>query len=184
MTLQDLSAIGEVIGSIAVVISLIYLAYQIRQSSRQMEMNSRQLEASMYHATNDSFYRWYSLLAQDAALAALWRRALTEETILSDDEAVRVNSLVSMLFLSYENNFQQLRIGAINRDTLQIARSNILSLMSSPVVQMWWKRQGERILTPEFRLAIESLVADGRVDREKTRRNAATATVSISPAGT
>jgi hypothetical protein len=181
VNLQDLGAIGEFVGSIAVVISLIYVAHQIRQSSRQLEQNSRHIEASMYHATNDAFIRWYALLAQDASLAALWRRALADETTLTEEETVRVHSLVAMLFLSYENNFQQFRLGAVKRDTLEISGSNILALMSRPVVQLWWKRQGTRTLTPEFQQAIDSLVAKGRVIKERSGRDATTGTVPISP---
>jgi len=181
MDLQDLGAIGEVVGAIAVVVSLIYVAHQIRQSSRQIEQNSRHIEASMYHATNDSFYRWFAMLAQDASLAALWRRALADETTLTEDEMVRVNSLVAMLFLSYENNFQQLRLGVIERDTLEIARSNISVLMSRPVVQACWNRQGRRTLTPEFLLAIETLVADDRVARDGAEHGAAAATAAPGP---
>jgi len=158
MSLQDLGAIGEAVGGIAVMVSLIYVAYQIRQSSRQIEQNSRHLEASMYHATNDAFYRWFALLAQDEELAALWRRALHGET-LNRDEKTRVHSLLAMLFLSYENNFQQLLLGAVKRNTLEISRSEIARLMSTAVVRAWWNRQGRGALTPEFRRAIESLVS-------------------------
>ena len=41
MTLEDLANFGEVIGAIAVVISLVYLAIQIRQNSTQISENSR-----------------------------------------------------------------------------------------------------------------------------------------------
>jgi hypothetical protein len=41
MTLEDLANFGEVIGSVAVVISVVYLAIQIRQNSTQINENSR-----------------------------------------------------------------------------------------------------------------------------------------------
>jgi len=64
MTLQDLGAIGELVGGLAVVLSLVYVAFQVRQNSRQIEQNSRHLEASMYFASGDAFARWWSLLVQ------------------------------------------------------------------------------------------------------------------------
>jgi hypothetical protein len=36
MSIQDWAAIGEIVGSIAIVITLVYLAAQIRQNSTQM----------------------------------------------------------------------------------------------------------------------------------------------------
>jgi hypothetical protein len=172
MSLQDLGAIGEVVGGIAVVVSLVYVAYQVRQSTRQIEQNSRHLEASMYHATNDAFFRWFALLAQDAGLAALWNRALAGET-LSHDETTRVNSLIAMLFTCYENNFQQIRFGAMTRDTLEIARHDLSRLMSRPVIQTWWKRHGLGTLTPEFRQAVESLVSKVNSAKDAAQQDAA-----------
>lgn len=173
MSLQDLGAIGEVVGAIAVVVSLIYVAYQVRHSARQIELNSRQLEASIYYSSNDAFFRWFALLAQDATLADLWTRALSDET-LSQEETLRVNSLILMLLLCYENNFQQLRLGAIGRNTLEIARNDISRLMSRPVVQTWWKRHGPAALTPEFRQAIESLVSAMESAKDAAQQDAAT----------
>ncbi len=41
MTLQDWGAIGEVVGALAVVVTLIYLAKQIRQNTHAMEEGRR-----------------------------------------------------------------------------------------------------------------------------------------------
>ena len=48
MTLSDLGSIGEFVSSLAVVVSLIYVAIQIRQNSREVRLASRQraLESS------------------------------------------------------------------------------------------------------------------------------------------
>lgn len=159
MTLQDLGALGEVVGGFAVVVSLVYVAYQIRQSSRQIELNSRHVRAAMYHATNDSFFRWFSLLAQDQEVADLWLRGFRGET-LSPDERVRYHALVSMLFFAYEGNFEQLKLGTIQRDTLRIAGPDIARLLGRPAVKSWWERQAPTSLTPEFREAIAVLVAE------------------------
>jgi len=74
MTVQDLGSMGEMVGGLGVVLSLIYVAYQIRQ-------NSRHIEASMYHATNDNFYQWFAQFAQDAEVSSLWLRGLGGEPL-------------------------------------------------------------------------------------------------------
>jgi len=72
-----------------------------------------------------------------------------------------------MLFLAYENNFEQLKLGSIRRNSFEIGRHNIAALMAQPVVREWWNGQGAATLTPEFRRAIEELVVreDTRIDR-------------------
>jgi len=43
MTIQDWGAIGELVGGVAVIVTLIYLALQVRQNTRQF---SRSVEAT------------------------------------------------------------------------------------------------------------------------------------------
>lgn len=154
MTLQDVGALGEAIGAIAVVVSLIYVAYQIRQSSHQLELNSRNIQASMYHATNDNFFRWFSLLAQDQELAGLWLRALQGEP-LPPEERTRFNALAATLFLAYESNFEQLRLGTLGRNSLALSAPQIARMFASPHVGQWWQRHAPTTLTPEFRAEVE-----------------------------
>lgn len=175
MTLQDLGAIGETVGGIAVVVSLVYVAFQIRQNSRQIEQNSRHLEASMYYATNDAFYRWFAMLAGDENLAALWRRVVAGETLEHEDRT-RAHALLTMLFLSYENNFQQFRIGAVKRDALDVASSPLRALLSRQEVRAWWVKEAPRTLTPEFRREIEALLAEADSGRDEPRHAASART--------
>jgi hypothetical protein len=54
MTLQDWGAIGEVIGAIAVVASLIYLAKQISQNTRSMNESRKLALAQTYQMRSDA----------------------------------------------------------------------------------------------------------------------------------
>ena len=47
-TIQDLGAIGEFVGAIGVVPTLIYLAYQIRQNTFQLEQNTLTARAAAF----------------------------------------------------------------------------------------------------------------------------------------
>jgi hypothetical protein len=54
MTLQDWGSIGEVVGALAVVITLIYLAKQIRQNTHAMEEARRLALAQTYQMRSDA----------------------------------------------------------------------------------------------------------------------------------
>jgi len=54
MSLQDWGAIGEVIGALAVVVTLIYLAKQIRQNTHAMEEARRLALAQTYQMRSDA----------------------------------------------------------------------------------------------------------------------------------
>ena len=159
MTLQDLGALGEVIGAVAVVVSLVYVAHQIRQSSSQIELNSRHIQASMYHETNVGFVRWMSMLAQDESLANIWYRGIREGE-LTPEETLRFNFALAALMVNYEGNFEQLKLGTIERDTLKISGRTIIRALSSPMGRVWWSREAPTVLTSEFRAAVDELLVD------------------------
>ena len=150
-------ALGEVVGGLAVVFSLVYVAFQVRQNSRLIDQNSRQLEASMYYASGEGFNRWWSLLIQDPEVAALWRRGLDGDS-LTPEEALRFRSMAMMLFTTLENNFHQLQLGSHNRNTLEISRSSWTRLLNSPGGRAWWEREARRSFTPPFVDAVEALL--------------------------
>ncbi len=124
MTLQDLGAIGELVGGLAVVLSLVYVAFQIRQNSRQIEQNSHHLEASMYHASGEAFTRWWSLLVQDEGLSGIWNSGVAGKTQSSTDR-LRFYGMAMILFTAFENNFHQEKLGSHHRGTLEISRPTI-----------------------------------------------------------
>ena len=62
---EALGALAELTAAAGVIASLIYLASQIRQSSRH-------IEASLYQSANDAFIHWYTQLAGNPELASIW----------------------------------------------------------------------------------------------------------------
>ena len=62
MTLNDLANLGQIIGAVAVVVSLIYVALQIRQ-------NTNAVRSAAAQVVHEHFASWYHLLANDAELS-------------------------------------------------------------------------------------------------------------------
>jgi hypothetical protein len=158
MNWEAIGAIGDFVGGLAVVFTLIYIAFQVRQNSKQMDQNSRALAASTHYAAGEGFNKWFALIAQDEALANLWRQGLAGET-LNPADRLRFRSMATMLFTTLENNFHQFQLGSHSRNTLQIGKRGWVSLLSSPGGSYWWKKQGRQSFTPEFVEAIETIVA-------------------------
>jgi len=52
MTISELGSIGEFVGAIGVVITLIYLAFQIRQNTTQLKQNISMAKAAAVNNSN------------------------------------------------------------------------------------------------------------------------------------
>ena len=79
MDIQDLGAIGELIGSIAVVVTLIYLAQQIRQNTRQLHVSNSQNSV-------ENHYNLVTPLAMDKEFLKKWKKAGSHFDELDEDE--------------------------------------------------------------------------------------------------
>ena len=82
MTLDDLGNIGEFVGAVGVVVSLIYLAVQIRR-------NTRSVRASTFQEAVRDVAILSDLLATDAELSRIWSSGLQDLDALKPDERVR-----------------------------------------------------------------------------------------------
>ena len=69
MTLDDLGNLGELVGALAVIVSVAYLAIQIRQ-------NTRSLRASAFHNLSNSVANFLGTVAHDSELSSLFMRGL------------------------------------------------------------------------------------------------------------
>ena len=70
MTIQDWGAIGELAGGVAVIVTLIYLALQIRQNTRAIRLGTG-------YAVTEEFRDMFALIAGQSSLAELTLSART-----------------------------------------------------------------------------------------------------------
>ncbi|MEN8185189.1 MAG: hypothetical protein ABFS46_21915 [Myxococcota bacterium] len=159
MSWEAFGALGEVVGGIAAVILLAYIAYQIRQNSRMLEQNARATQAATYQANGEFWARAWALLAQDPSLARIWRLGRDGEE-LDDDEIVRFESLLNVMFASLDDAYSQATLGTYDVDILKLGGSAIAELLSSPLALRWWQRDRHRFYRPEFHSAVEHLLGD------------------------
>lgn len=87
MNWDAIGAVGEILGALAVFVSLIYLATQTKQ-------NARALKSASSHQIRESISDLSLVLAQDPALNSLLLRATSEETDFTKEELARYNFFV------------------------------------------------------------------------------------------
>jgi hypothetical protein len=71
---EAIGAFAELLAAIGVIVSLVYLASQIRHSREQMRQNTRAVEAQVSWAHWDSIYKVYHARVQDPDLITLLQK--------------------------------------------------------------------------------------------------------------
>ena len=150
MTLANLGNLGEFVGAIGVVVSLIYLAVQIRQ-------NTKSVRSSTHHASfvagND-----VHLAFAEAGAAQIIIKAGRSYDDLTLDEKFRFRMLMRALFSFEEDVYLQFQEGLIDRP-FGDARVRVLTeALSEPGIHDWWTRN-RHLYTTSFQGAIGELLA-------------------------
>ncbi len=130
MTIEQLGSIGEIIGAIATVATLGYLAIQIRQSSRvalaQAEREINNLGVTL-------------AVSQDPDLARLYRAGCADFAGLSADEQVRFSFLMSNLFSNYQSHLACHDKGLLPEERRNTTIGTIRFMVRQPGVRTWWE---------------------------------------------
>jgi hypothetical protein len=127
MTIEQLGNLGDFLAAIATIITLIYLAYQIRQ-------NTTLLRLSEIRGQQDDADRWRSLLIQSKEVASVYRRGSLEPESLDDDDRLRFRMLQDQLFFGWQAVYTQ------NPSNPRLVPRFIKSTIINPGGKLYWQK--------------------------------------------
>ncbi len=130
MTIMELGAVGEFVGAIAVVVTLIYLSIQMRQNTNAIGLNTAQ-------AVTEELQGMFSLTASNQELAEMLVKAAGGSE-LQGAERMRYYSFTHNLVRVYENAFLQLRSDVIDQARWAGMTRMMIDYTSMAGFQSYW----------------------------------------------
>jgi hypothetical protein len=129
---EAISAIGQLVGALAVVISLIYLANQVRS-------NARETRLAAMRSTLDFLNRFTQQIAEHADLAELRNRGFDDFESLEGVDRTRFGSYMHAIFRTIENVYYQHLEGHVDPRVWRGLELVVRDMNASPGVQAWWR---------------------------------------------
>jgi hypothetical protein len=145
--IQDWGALGEVLGAIAVVVTLIYLARQIRENSRQMRVSSI---ISINHLINEA---WDPIYSNDRNIR-VWTTGLRSPGDLDEEDLALFHLFMTRIVNVLATAVAQHRYAVLTADEFRKYATRANSLLSSPGGEHWLSEGGTEILTDDARKAL------------------------------
>jgi len=164
MNWEALGAVGEIIGAIGVVSSLVYLAIQIRQNSHQVADNTKLARLAARDATTQSFSRYRHLIANSPELAEIYLRGCADYRGLPIADRLRFGAVLQEFFFAYDLLYERVADGRYEAGMFERQVPSVLALLSQPGVRDWWGRNKQifRLAFVEF---VERALADAANDK-------------------
>ena len=157
MNLNDWAAIGEIVGAIAVVVTLIYLAVQVRHSKEALDANTRAIRGSTLDAitqNQQTELRW------SADTAHVWRKVLEDPESLTFEESWQASEWMTAALCARQNEYRQYRQGLLEEDVWESIQNVVRILLGVPWGRRWFDDYGHEVLTDDFVNVVKGILED------------------------
>lgn len=159
MPIDQLANFAEVFGGIAVVISLIYLAFQVRANTREQRHRARYDQFEIQNSV-------FNNIVENPEATRIFMKAADDYQALDDVERIRFGIMMVKTFHAFDLIMQMNREGSIEHDTYKSFEQFVLGTLSVPGTRWWWNNMdfAQRVV-PRVRAHFDKLLAE--LDREE-----------------
>ena len=127
---EAIAAISEVVGAVAIVVSLVYLAIQIRSQNREARVAS-------IHELNESFRNAITSF-QDPGLAELFARARNDFDSLPEAQRLQFIAMIQGIMRVWEDAYHQHQAGRLSDRIWNAMVVQFCGYLSLPGVMAVW----------------------------------------------
>ncbi len=149
MDIMELGAIGELVGGVAVLVTLIYLVIQIRSSNRLAEAGTALTASQM-------LTEFHARVNQSDEFPELVVRAFSEPDSLNREERLRFLFLMAELFHAFEGVYRQREYGLVSDETWRPLERMIRRVLLVPFAREWWENDVQ-MFSEDFRDFVDAM---------------------------
>jgi hypothetical protein len=132
MNWEAASAISEIIGALAVVLSVIYLSFQIKKQTEESRLAAtRELSAQTQGLME--------VLLANPELIARYGKAVQMYKDLPNEERLWATMLFQRMFRAMEQQLMHSKNSHIEKVYFESVERTILEMLTLPGVQQWWE---------------------------------------------
>jgi hypothetical protein len=159
MNWEAIGAIGEAGGTVLIIVSLLFLAFQVRQNTQQLQEDNLLKTIRGTLDTNWAYHR-------DPQVLDLVSRGCRSFDSLSREDQAYFHSLVMDLSFYLEVVARMGRAGLMDPSAVEINQRFFLAILDSPGGQEWWRVARATRPMPEDALAyLDGVLADPKRKR-------------------
>lgn len=150
MTLEQASLVAQIVSALAVIASLIFVGFQLRQATAAIRASSSQAHSELYTTLVQS-------IIDHDDFARIWSTGLSDPTALKQEEWVRFVAYASALFRLYESSRVQWLHGRLDDEHWHAVEQQAISFAAQPGLVAAWALRGHWY-SEDFRKWFEGLV--------------------------
>jgi len=162
MPIDQLANYAEVFGGLAVIVSLLYLAIQVRAHNRDQRQHRRIETFEIMNTIHD-------FMSGPSNVSEIFAKAATDYNSLTYAERIRFSNMYSKSFNALELLMGMREDGAISKEELARFEFFLKTSFNPPMIRHWWRTAAVRdSLTNRVRERVDNWVADAETGSANT----------------
>jgi hypothetical protein len=157
MSIQDFGAIGDLIAAIGVVVSLFYLARQIRQSTKQIDENTKASRAAAVNTSLQLISDNRIAIYSDEGTASIWHRGLDDPYSLDAVEKLRFRVIFSNVMDALFNTYSLTKATNFSPETWAAQVATVRRILKTKGGEWFWSKY-QHEYRQDFRGEISSIL--------------------------
>jgi len=162
LDLQALANLGEFIGGLVVIVSLAYLAAQVRQ-------NTQSLRTENYARALDRISAMQSQMSRSGQSATLFSKGVVDSAALSPQERIQFTWWAYELFGAFEFMFHQAQARAMPDEVWERWSATTAWWLSFRGIQAWWAAKPAPF-SASFSAFVNTCIRDNQTGSSSTQR--------------
>jgi hypothetical protein len=168
VTLEELGNLGELIAAVATVLTLAYLALQIRQNTEQLKNSGRDARTSASVAYTQIEQSFLLQLGLNPDAGAVYFKGLADFESLDDKERTQFIWLLSAYLTNFRQSFYLNQEGVMTDGLWSQHQASIEWVVSQPGFRPYWKAWGG-VIVAEVAELVEAILAEPTHEQSAAR---------------
>lgn len=158
MSLEQLSYAAQIVGTFGVILSLVFVGYQVRQNTATLQRNEH----------NSTMAQWTVIrmaIAENRDIGELMTSGLNGDRPLDAADKLRLEQLLAEYAWAAFHIWDRTRRGVFPKGTFELTGGALLcEVLCSPLGEAWWRNAKSSGFIPEYVADVDAiLAADSRI---------------------
>ncbi len=147
LKLSDIGNIAEAIAAVGVILSLVYVAVQIRQ-------NTQAIRAASYQGLAEGVAEFQTILIENEDFARIYVQALEDPSKLNPEEQMRFDTYIGNFLTKVDVAVDLYKRGMIDDKAMIPYTRYVMYMFEQPYIREWWS-VGKEFFSDDLRSYID-----------------------------
>ncbi len=161
LKLSNLASIAEIVGALAIVVSLLYVGIQVEDSTRAVR-------SATANEISTAISTWYREIGTDPASARVFLDGMTNPESLSREDRLRFIFTAHSVMLEFQAAYYLAQEGTLDLELQESITNTLLAVKDQPGMAMYWEQRGT-LFQPAFRSYFDAITGSGDTDSPMAR---------------